>query len=260
MEVKLSNVDLSVINALRRTIIADLEIYAIGNVKIEETNTPLIHESVTHRLEMIPVIQNNNQVKEGQKLTVNVKTDKESINVLSDDIRIGKDCPFVKDLLIIELRIGIDVKEYIKMSGEIVKGTAKDNAKFQCVTVAGIKNDNTLTFRSRGQLTEKEILKRGINRLLKRLNDFKSSIEDNNSNKVRIEKTGDLQMIMIDNEDDTLGNMIQKVLLPYYDFVSYNKTHPAEYNIIVKVKTDDPIQALYKACDLIEKEIKKIIK
>jgi len=253
------NVDLSVINSLRRTILVDLDIYAIGNVKIIEKNTPYDRDLISHRTELIPVIETN-EIKEGLKFSASMKADKDSNYLLSDHLKVegSGNSPFLKDLLIVQLRTGINTQESIKLTGEIVRGTMKDNAKFQCVTVAGIKDNNTLTFTPRGQISGKEILKRGINKLLSRVKGFKENIEDKTNNKVQIEETGELHTIIIDNEDDTLGNMIQNMLMPHYEFVSYNRIHPAEYKIIIKIKTNEPVKALYKACDLIEKEIKKI--
>lgn len=261
MKIKL-NTHLAIVNALRRTLISDIECIAVNEVFIDDTNTPLIPEMVMHRLEISPIIQS--KVKDiNTILSVNTTADKNS-SVLTTDFKssIG-DNPLFPDLKIIELRKGVNSTEYIKMHCTLIKGYGYEHAKFQCVAHAGIietkdQKDITLVFNSKGQYKEQTIFDLGIKTLLKRVNDFKASIDDKTSTKVSIEKANNLYIIEIDNEDDTLGNMIQKIILDKYDFVAYNKSHPMEKKIIIKIKCDDPKYAMHNACDLIIKEINKV--
>lgn len=62
-EINLKNINLSLVNTLRRIILSYIPIVAIGNIKINTNNTSLINEFIEQRLSLISVsMQNDKQV------------------------------------------------------------------------------------------------------------------------------------------------------------------------------------------------------
>ena len=56
-EVIFKNMDTSIINALRRIMIAEIPVYAISVVLVEKNNSKMNEEYLVHRLGLIPFIQ-----------------------------------------------------------------------------------------------------------------------------------------------------------------------------------------------------------
>lgn len=60
LEFELSNVNISLANAIRRIVLAEVETYAIDqkNITIQENTCPLHNEYISHRISLIPIRQN----------------------------------------------------------------------------------------------------------------------------------------------------------------------------------------------------------
>jgi DNA-directed RNA polymerase II subunit RPB3 len=70
MQMQISRTDASVVNALRRTLLAETATLAIDIVEIEENSSVLNDEYLAHRLGLVPivsniVVQNMQSIQEG---------------------------------------------------------------------------------------------------------------------------------------------------------------------------------------------------
>jgi len=130
-------------------------------------------------------------------------------------------------------------------------GIEQIDTMFSAVSIAVYKqiNDNEfdLIIESRGQITEKRIIIVAIVNLINRLNNFIKVLFDNKDKskdllEYNIQTTIDDNalegMIMINDEDYTLGNLISRGLQKHknIEFASYNLPHPLDRKVIFQYK------------------------
>ena len=86
------------------------------------------------------------------------------------------------------------------------------------------ENDFTFVIESRGQITEKRILQVALINIDRRLKNFIKLINDN----MKLEETKEQGLIIVNNEDHTLGNLITRGLQTHdkISFAGYNLPHP----------------------------------
>jgi DNA-directed RNA polymerase subunit L len=122
-------------------------------------------------------------------------------------------------------------------------GTEEGNTIYSAVSVNYYKeiNDNEFHYvlESRGQLTEKRILLVAIYNIDKRIKNFLKLFNNNDINNINIEEESKLQgVIIINNEDHTLGNLINRGLQQHSDisFSGYNMPHPLLHKVHISFK------------------------
>ncbi|ORY06116.1 hypothetical protein K493DRAFT_310747 [Basidiobolus meristosporus CBS 931.73] len=155
----LSHTDLSVANALRRVMIAEVPTIAIDMVEIELNTSVLADEFIAHRLGMIPLDSNEvDRIKYTRdcncsqycsncsvELTLNVKcTGNETLDITSKDL-VSNDPRIVPVLagpedtgiLIVKLRKG----QELKLNCVAKKGVSKEHAKWSPISGVGFEYD-----------------------------------------------------------------------------------------------------------------------
>jgi DNA-directed RNA polymerase subunit L len=129
-------------------------------------------------------------------------------------------------------------------------GIEQTDAMFSAVSIAVYKqiNDNEFDFilESRGQITEKRILIVALINLINRLNNFIKVLFENKKHDIDLPNNtqtvinNDILegMIMVNNEDHTLGNLIARGLQKHkkIEFASYNLPHPLDKKVIFHYK------------------------
>jgi len=165
MTFTLSNVNVSIANSIRRTILSDISIYCFNTSKNNEDITNVIintsrfnNEILKHRLSSIPIhINDENFPYEKYQLEIDIENTSENIvNVTTNDFKM-KDLDsdtylsqekinelFPKNkitneyILFARLRpqIGNIPGEKLKLTSKINKGTAKDNGVFNVVSTS----------------------------------------------------------------------------------------------------------------------------
>ena len=129
-------------------------------------------------------------------------------------------------------------------------GTEQTDAMFSAVSIAVYKqiNDNEfdLILESRGQIKEKRILIVALLNLINRLNNFIKILFENKKHDIDLPNNtqtiinNDILegMIMVNEEDHTLGNLIARGLQKHkkIDFASYNLPHPLDKKVIFHYK------------------------
>lgn len=248
-------INASIVNAIRRTVIIDIPAWSINQFEVEENTSPLIDEYITRRISLVPM--NNELFKNGTTppvFTLDVKATKEGIlNVYSHDIKPKGDY-FRPNIIIAKLK-GKDPDRYeslrIRMSAE--RNTHRHHASFSSVTAVEYDLDeaNEVSVgaeRKRGDNMKGEckmvingnktykvetLLKMTLDILIDKLKNVESKME-------MIELPENMTKIKIENEDDTLGQLLQTYIMDNYkevSFISANKPHPLEEHIIVEIKT-----------------------
>lgn len=150
-------IDLSIVNAIRRTILTDIPSVGIvfegePSMSIEVNTGPLHNEILTHRMSMIPVHMDEEELEAYEDNTLSFELNKSNksdvlLNITTHDMRILKNNQELtpdeikkyfplnnwskSPILITRLR----PKERIHMYGSFVKSTARENAGFSPVSL-----------------------------------------------------------------------------------------------------------------------------
>jgi DNA-directed RNA polymerase subunit D len=167
--------DVSVANALRRTMISKVGTIAINTVSIIENDSILNDEIIAHRIGQIPIKRTNDETRFRISLETECPIDAEGpMYVYSENIVLPPEIKMTNDkIIILQLRPG----EKIKLFGFTEYGTGTEHAKWSpcCGTSYEKINDYEFKFHieSVGQLTPLEILKESISILNKDLGKYK---------------------------------------------------------------------------------------
>ena len=154
-----------------------------------------------------------------------------------------------------------------------------ERAKFYYINDKDEPNVFTFKIESIGVIPPLIIFHRAIDILIEKINTFISNIISKNENVITINQSKQLNNgyeIVVKNEDDTLGNIIQSHLCMMYadyslskeqrklKFIGYKKPHPLEHHIIFVIqgntdKIDEIISDIIKpGCNEIIKMLNKI--
>jgi DNA-directed RNA polymerase subunit L len=141
-----------------------------------------------------------------------------------------------------------------------------ERAKFYYVNDRDEPNVFTFKIESIGVIPPLIIFHRAIDILIEKINTFISNIISKNENIITINQSNQLNNgyeIVVKNEDDTLGNIIQSHLCMMYadyslskeqrklKFIGYKKPHPLEHHIIFVIQGNtDKIDEIHSVCFL----------
>ena len=192
--VKLKGVPLQYANALRRTFLTGVPVFAIDDVVIIENSSVLADEGIAHRLAMIPLktdltrfVEPSNcdcksevgcthcrvmlMIDSGSSDTTRTIT---SAELTSEDDVIK---PVSDKIPIVELAPG----QKIKLEAYARLGRGTEHSKWNAATVSvltegGGPEDHLLTVETTGALTPAQIVLAGVDEITKRLEGFKQVI------------------------------------------------------------------------------------
>ena len=170
---QLSNIDLSIANAIRRIMISEVPTIAIDLVEFENNTSVLIDEFLSHRLGLIPLISNSellycrdcncndNCNSCSVDLSLNVRCDSDvNRNVTSRDLISSHDsiAPYFNSdddqgIMIVKLKKG----QEIKLRCIAKKGIAKEHAKWSPVAGVAFEYDPHNALRHTNYWYEKSI-------------------------------------------------------------------------------------------------------
>lgn len=140
--------------------------------------------------------------------------------------------PYKNNIQIVKLQ----PKQYISFNVLTSIGIEKENTIYSpvsiCVYEQKSENDFRFIIESKGQLTEKRILKVAILNLLKKLQDISDQVAETSTSK---EESGEIQ---INKEDHTFGNLLTYGLQNHKNisFAGYNMPHPLEKRVVITYK------------------------
>lgn len=168
--------DTSIVNALRRTMIAKVNTIAINTVSIIENDSILNDEIISHRIGLIPIKRTTKSEETRFKIELEKECPIDSkgpIYVYSEDIVIPNELQMVfSKIIIVQLRPG----EKIKLFGFTEIGSGEQHAKWSpcCGTSYEKIGENEFKVHIETiQLTPKEVLSSAIGIIIKDLHKYK---------------------------------------------------------------------------------------
>lgn len=198
IEFFLKNVDISIVNALRRVIIAEVPTMAIDTITFETNSSKLQDEFLAHRIGLVPLNKPFDDIVEYKECTCKDEcpkcTSKLTCSVTSEDTvyftskhiksELGYNIepvsyppPFEKGVYIAKL----DKGQIIKFKAKAKLGIGKSHAKWCPVSVATyqIKGNNTFLFsiESNGSMSPMEIIKKAFQVLIQKTRNIKINIK-----------------------------------------------------------------------------------
>lgn len=199
----------------------------------------------------------------------------EIVNVTTDDAKFYFDekqiqSPYKTPIPIVKLQ----GNQEIIFSAITNLSTEKINTMYSAVTVNYYKeineNEFDICIESRGQISEQRILEVAFINLKRKLKNFKKLVEDDS--KFNLDKDQQQGMIVVNNEDHTLGNIITRGMQQHKNisYAAYNLPHPLSNKINLHFKLvkgndikkvlEDVIEYYLELYDTIEKQLLKSIK
>ena len=260
-------------NSIKRIVQSDIPIFAFNNFDITLNTSVFNNNYIKNHIQNIPVwgIENNideyieekeNEEEEFSEITglanddIDLNVDKNfdvsSINTLTmyvdfknstKDIAVvtTDDCkfyykegliksPYKNPVQIVKLQPG----QEIKLSAKAGLGTEEISSIYSATSVCFFKenkNDYDFIIESIGQISEKRILMLSLQLLKKKLQKFNQNLPKNK---------GMEGIILVDNEDHTLGNIISYGMQNHsaVRFCGYNTPHPLNKQIKFHYKLD----------------------
>lgn len=329
---EIHEIDLAIINSIRRVILTDIPIPGIigeedPTVNIILNTGPLHNEIISHRIGLIPICLTEEDVENYEdnsiELELNVKnTGVKKLNIDTSMItgkKNGADLTkqellkmfpsnFVTKSNILITRLRTD--EHLHFKARVVKKSARYNAAFSPVSLCNhsyiqdpteaIKKEsildkerayyknkygdpNAIKFDIESintYLEPKYLVNKAIEIIIEKLNKLRDNITSENSTDVKIEQFQTIENTYefhINDEDDTLGNIIQSLLHNKYirekktlindincTYIGYICPHPLKSLMILRITLENQknkqtfIQFLEANCRLIIDELLEI--
>jgi len=329
---EIHDVDLAIINGVRRVILTDIPIPGIigeeePTVNIIINTGPLHNEILSHRIGLLPICLSEEDVENYEdnsiELELNIKNTGTKIQNIETDMITGKKNgvdltkqelikmfppnPVTKSNILIT-RVRTD--EHLHFKAKVVKKTARFNAAFSPVSLCNLSyiqdpveaekkegildkerayyknkfgDPNAIKFDIESiniYLEPKYLINKAIEIIIEKLNKLGDNITSETSENVKIEKFQNLESTYefhIENEDDTLGNIVQSILHNKYirdkkpvindivcSYIGYICPHPLKSKLIIRVTLEDQknkqvfVQFLEANCRLIVDELLEI--
>jgi len=306
------NIDLAIVNGIRRIILTDIPIPAAIGEKLDDdeptveviSNTGALHnEFIIHRVGLVPICLTEEEIESYEDnslvLELNVKNETNAtINVTSKDfIAYMKGDKLTKDellsifppnkvskdhILITRLRTG----ESLHFTANIVKRTARENASFNPVSLSNFSYIQNPEEASKYEnINDKErcyykdkygdpykykfdieyininvgpkyLIPKSLDIIVNKLSNIRHELIDTEkSDKIKVQQFQDITStyeFIIENEDDTIGNIIQSYLHNKYvrekklfkksincSFAGYICPHPLKSIMIIRITLEN---------------------
>jgi len=306
---EIHDVDISIINGIRRVILTDIPIPGIigeddPTVQIIKSNGPLHNEILAHRIGLIPVCLTEEEIENYEDNSINIELNLTNntinmMNITTSDIKgtyndkdisksdLEKMFPVnevsKRGILITRLRSN----ETLHFKASVVKKTARFNAAFCPVSLANFFNiQDPVLAAKKDSILDKErafytnkfgeanvvqfeiesinnligpkyLIIKSIEIIINKFEDFIANIvsEGLGFNGVTLKQFDQLENTYefnIQNEDDTIGNIIQSIIHNKYvrsekkikddincSYIGYICPHPLKTELIVRVTLEN---------------------
>ncbi len=298
---EIHDVDISIVNGIRRILLTDIpNVGLLGEdditIEIYKNNGPLHNEYLIHRIGLIPICLDENEIDnyEDNSLIVELNVENKSdkiINITTADFKgffndkelTKKDIERIfpvneisKDHILITR---IRPTEYLHFKGKAIKKTARLNASFSPVSLSNMfyiqdpsvaKNKESVLDKERSYfknkygdanalmfelepinpyLSPQYLINKSLDIIIDKLNNI--ILNTNTEEAIKIEKfpnTNNTYDFYINNEDDTIGNIIQSLMHNKYireqksyldgincSYIGYICPHPLKTELIIRI-------------------------
>ena len=290
LEISGKNIIFPIINALRKVCLNQIPIYAFHTDKINilRNNSVFDNTYMRERLSQLPVTKLN-RIKilnflplkyykdvnfndknferhpedtlnieyyikaknDGPEKILNVNTNDLQININNEKIKNSEKYSEKNPILLVQLRIGEEFECSLKAVLAIGEYNSIFNAS-SCYYDEIDENKYIFNIESNGQFTEYDLLIKGCEIIIEKLNIIKENV-NNQQYKNLVMENNSLILELI-NEDYTCGGPINYLLQNMKEVIFSGITKPnfMEKNLILKIKTEkstDPFKVLNKAID-----------
>lgn len=334
---EINNIDLAIINGIRRVILTDIPITGIIGEKLENdepsvdivvNNGALHNEIIIHRIGLIPICLKEDEIDNYKDNSIHIELDvknttNKTLDVLTSDITATRNSVNIdkKELtdifpankisgdhiLITRLRTG----EHLHFKAKVVKRTGRDNASFNPVSLSNFsyiqdpkeaEKKNNILDKERSyyknkygdavrfkfdiesinhNIGPKYLVSKSLDIIMNKLEMLRHELNNEASTKVKIQQFQDIAgtyEFIIEDEDDTLGNIIQSYIHNYFirennkykdkiscSYIGYICPHPLKSLMILRISLEgvngDP--KIFSAflddnCAIIAEELSKI--
>lgn len=330
---EIHNVDLAIVNGIRRTILTDISIAGVIGEQIENEeptvqifeNTGALHnEIIIHRIGLIPICLKEEEIEtytDGSiKLELNVKNEgHKTENITTKHITATRNNTPITDkelaqifpankvskhnILITRLRTG----EHLHFTADVVKRSGRHNASFNPVSLCNFsyiqdpeeaskkqsildkersyyknKYSDPIAFKFdiehiNSNVAAKYLMNKAIEVIVDKLNALRNKLLNKDADGIDIKQFQDIENtyeFIIDNEDDTLGNIIQSYIHNKYIrehqkfndtieclYIGYICPHPLKALMMIRITLEEEsnksvfISFLEYNCRLIVEEL-----
>lgn len=305
---EIHDIDLSIINSIRRTILTDIPIPGIigetvdnidPTVDIIVNTCPLHNEIITHRIGLIPICLTEDEIEsyedgsielelnvinEGNKIeaitTKNIKGKRKGVDITEKELKeLFPPNPVSKDnILITRLRTG----EQLHFKAQLVKKSGRFNSSFNPVSLCnfhyiqnpdeavkkeGILDKERAYYKNQYgdptvflmdiehiniNVAPKYLINKSLEIIIEKLNILRNNLIKDDIIKVKqFQEIENTYEFFIDDEDDTLGNIIQSVLHSIYirdkkkfneitcSYIGYICPHPLKSLLVIRITLED---------------------
>jgi DNA-directed RNA polymerase subunit L len=122
--IKFTDIDYTIVNAIRRALISTVPVYAFDTIDIQKNTTNLDDDMLSHRLSLIPVEKQMDISFDFENTT------SDNINIYTDDF-IRSDDKWVCPGILVTI---IKPSQSLKFSASSIVGCGKTHAKWSCIT------------------------------------------------------------------------------------------------------------------------------
>lgn len=326
---EIHDIDVSIVNGIRRTILTDIPIPGIigekdSSVNIIKNTGALHNEIISHRIGLIPICLTEDEIENYEDNSIIVelnyvnnniglssvttnhikgtKDDKPMTQVYLDKI-FPKNPVTKSHILITRLK----ANEELHFTASVVKKTARYNSAFCPVSLANFFYivDNSKVTKEMGILdtersyytnkygdanrfqfeiepinpyiSSKFLVNKALDVIIAKLNNISQNlISGNNIAVSQYEELENTYQFVINDEDDTIGNIIQSIIHNKYvrenstiddikcSYIGYICPHPLKTELIIRITLEEQtnintfIKFLDKNCNMIVNEINYI--
>jgi DNA-directed RNA polymerase subunit L len=290
-----ADINIPIINTIRRVSMDDIPIYAFPPelIKIEGNTSIFNNDYMKLRLSQIPILDLDSNLDYLDRKYINtninfgdqeyVKYEKEKVieiyinsynntpenmNVTTNDIKYIEDGePVTKystkyPILITQLRPNETFKAYMKAALSI---GLRSNIFSASSNTYYDENDGkiTLMIESQGQIKEFVIIEKSIKYILKKLDDFEDNFKEQLKESKKYEKNS-TQVYEFANEDNTMGEILNNTFQDHPKIIFSGLSKPSSLERLIRIKIassdENPLEYMLESIDHLKKVYNQLLK
>jgi|AntRauTorckE6833_2_1112554.scaffolds.fasta_scaffold12025_2 DNA-directed RNA polymerase subunit D len=248
------NLDVSILNSLRRVILTNIPSYSLDNFKVINNHSPFMDEYITHRIGLIPIFSRMaSNAPEGLFFKLSIEGNTYEIrSIYSKDIVSSDGKRYFPDNCLVTKLKGIPNHiESVDIEMSLSVGTGEISSKYSVVNVVALnpsKNGYILDIEANEKQPSEYTFKQAIDIIVEKL----ENIRNLGPEKIKFLKLkSNFYEIMLLNENHTIGNLFKRYIDNKYPSINcgYFKPHPLTEEIRIKITTNKPQDIIIETCN-----------